>query len=362
MELTKERWFRASVGVILFLVIVWLLAQVQFIFTPIVLFIQTLFLPFLISGILFYLCRPLIQVLESWRVPRTAAILLIFLLIISLLTFIVLKIGPIVQQQFVNLYDNIPGMIKAIQGGLALLEEKMDTVPPYVQETVNYIGGQLESIFKQTGAFVGNFLSGLFELMFAIIVVPFILFYLLKDSEKFVPQVVRLFPSSKEKEIRDVLSDMDNALGSYIQGQLFVSMCVGVLLFIGYMIIGLDYALLLALIGMVLNVIPFLGPFLAGVPAVIVAFFQDPMMVVWALIAMTVAQQTESNLISPQVIGHKLNIHPLMIILLILVGGKIAGILGMILIVPSYAVLKVIAKHSSRLLAIRRAEKANGEV
>lgn len=353
MEITKERWFKLAVGLILFLVTVWLLNEVKFIFTPLVIFVQTLFLPFLMAGILFYICRPLIQTLEKLRVPRTVAILLIFLLIVGVLVLIVALIGPIVQDQFVRLINNIPKMIQAVQDGVVYWQQNQANLPPYVKDVIYNIGGKLENIFLNTGLFLGRTIGNVFSFIFALVVVPFILFYLLRDREKVVPNVVRFFPQNREAEIRHILGDMDRALASYIQGQLTVSTCVGVMLLLGYMIIGLDYALLLALVGMVTNVIPFLGPFLAVTPAIVVAWFQKPVMVLYVIVVMVVAQQIESNLISPQVMGRALNVHPLTIILLILVGGNLAGLLGMILIIPIYAVAKVIVQHLYRLLSLR---------
>lgn len=101
------------------------------------------------------------------------------------------------------------------------------------------------------------------------------------------------------------------------------------MLLIGYLIIGLDYSLILALIGMATNVIPFLGPYLAVTPALLVAWIQDPQMIIWVALVMLIAQQIESNLISPNVMGKALDIHPLTVITLILAAGNIAGIWGL---------------------------------
>lgn len=352
--LSKERWFRIAIGTILFLVIVWLMNEVKFIFTPLVIFVQTLFLPFLIAGIFFYLCRPLIQMLERWRVPRTAAILLIFFVIAALLALIVLSIGPTVQQQFMNLIANVPAMVAAVQDAIAYWQSNQALIPDFVKDAVGDMGGKLQDILAGTGAYLGKLLGNVFNFVLALVIVPFILFYLLKDREKVTPGIVKFFPRSKEMEIRQVLKDMDEALGNYIKGQLIVSSCVGVMLLIVYIAIGLDYALLLALVAMVMNVIPFLGPFLATVPAVIVAWFQAPVMALLVIGFMIVVQQIESNFISPRVMGRALNVHPLTIILLILVGGNLAGVMGMVLIIPTYAVAKVIVKHSYQLLSIRR--------
>jgi predicted PurR-regulated permease PerM len=358
MSLTKTKWFRAGVGIALLLVIIWLMNEVQFIFTPVVIFIQTLFTPFLIAGLLFYLSRPIISLLEKWKVPRKLGILILFLLFISGLTLFISFIGPIIQRQFANLINNIPEMIDVVKQGINYWQTNQEYIPSYVKDAVDYVGEWLEknmvSAGTMIGSFIGSFIGNLFGFLFSLAIVPFILFYMLSDRDKFAPNVTQFFPKSKKDEIRSVLSDMDSAIANYIQGQLIVSTFVGVVLLIGYLIIDLDYSLLLALFGMVTNVIPFLGPFLAVIPAIIAAWFQDPIMVLYVIIVMVVAQQAESNFISPTVMGKALNIHPLTIILLILVGGNLAGILGMILIIPTYAVGKVIVKHSYQLLTLRK--------
>src|SRR5699024_12118745 len=123
------------------------------------------------------------------------------------------------------------------------------------------------------------------------------------------------------------------------------SFCVGILLFIGYLIIGLKYSLTLALFAMLMNVIPFLGPFIAVIPALIVGLFQSPIMVVWVAIVTLIAQQIESNLISPNVMGRVLNLHPLTVITVILAAGSIAGFIGILFAVPFYTIIKTVVVH-----------------
>jgi predicted PurR-regulated permease PerM len=124
-----------------------------------------------------------------------------------------------------------------------------------------------------------------------------------------------------------------------------VAICIGVLLFIGYLIIGLDYALLLAIIAMVTNVVPYLGPIIAIIPAIIIAFITSPFMLVKLAIVWAVVQLLEGKVISPQIMGRSLDIHPITVIFVILTAGNLFGIVGIILAVPGYAVLKVIITH-----------------
>ncbi|HET7658484.1 MAG TPA: AI-2E family transporter [Bacillales bacterium] len=357
--MVKERWFRFGIGFIMLFVIIWLIHSDSYVFTPFIIFAKTLFIPFLIAGLLFYLTRPLVEFLEKARMPRKLAILLIFLIIIGILVLIVNLLAPVVQEQFNRLIDNIPAMRNTIENGIEFYKQNQSQIPTFVVNAVSDAVNQLQGTFTSAGSSIGSLLGGLFDFLFSLVVIPFILFYLLDDRNKFSKSVMRFFPRSQQKEIGSVLKDMDSALGNYIQGQLIVSTCVGVLLLIGYLIIGLNYALLLALFGMVTTVIPFLGAIIAVIPAIIAAFIQDPIMALYVVIVMLGAHQIESNLISPQVMGRALKAHPLTIILLILVGGNLAGILGMILIIPTYAVLKVIVQHVVKLVRIRRQEAAN---
>lgn len=145
---------------------------------------------------------------------------------------------------------------------------------------------------------------------------------------------------------------MDSALSSYIQGQLIVSFCVGLLAYIGYLIIGLEYALVLGVIAMVTNVIPFVGPWIGTFPALIVGLLTSPLQALLVIIVVVAVQQFESNLISPFVMGKALNMHPLTIIFVLLIGGQFGGLIGLIFAVPIYALLKVIVSHLYRYIKL----------
>src|SRR5699024_3899709 len=198
-----------------------------------------------------------------------------------------------------------------------------------------------ESVFNYLFGFIGQLIS----FIAALVLVPFFLFFMLKDGDKLVPFITQIFSKKKADNIRSLLHKIDDTLASFIQGQLIVSFVLGILLFIGYALIGLNYSLTLALFGMIMNVVPFIGPFIAVIPALIVGAVQDWMMVVWVSLITLIAQQLESNFISPNVMGRKLAIHPLTIITVILASGSIAGFLGILFAVPFYVVIRVIIVH-----------------
>jgi predicted PurR-regulated permease PerM len=141
------------------------------------------------------------------------------------------------------------------------------------------------------------------------------------------------------------MKDIDQALGNYIRGQFLVCLIVGILAYIGYWIIGMPYPLLLASVVAVFNIIPYLGPFFGAAPAILMAFMVSWKMVLFVVIVNTICQILEGNVISPQVVGRTLHMHPLLIIFALLVGGEIAGVIGLILAVPLFAVMKVILQH-----------------
>ena len=153
---------------------------------------------------------------------------------------------------------------------------------------------------------------------------------------------------------------MSVQVGSYIQGQIIVSFCIGVLLFIGYSIIGLKYSLILACIAAVTSVVPYLGPTIAISPAIIIAIITSPLMVLKLAIVWTLVQFFEGHFISPNIMGKTLKIHPLTIIFILLCAGNLLGIVGVILGIPGYAVLKVLVSHVF-LLFKRRYNRYYGE-
>ena len=340
--MTHKRWFQTAVAIILTLIIILLLIQLQGLFAPLVTVVQTIFLPLLIGGVLFYLTRPILDFLLSKKFPKWSAILTIFALMGLLIWLFYILIAPIVTEQINSLVGNAPEIINTVEGYVEYVLTQREHMPDAVQEQLNNVSGQLTDWASTIGSGIGSFLVSLFSGVLALVLVPFFLIYILVDHKKFAPFVSQFFDGEKKTWVRKTLSDVDHTLKSYIVGQLFVSLIVGALLLIGYLIIGLDYAFLLALIGVVTNVIPFLGPYIAVIPAIIIALFQDPIMALYVAIIMLVAQQIEGNLITPNIMGSALSIHPLTVITLILAAGNIAGIWGIILAIPFYAVVKTI--------------------
>ncbi|MCR8866391.1 AI-2E family transporter [Priestia megaterium] len=327
------------------------LSKIGFILIPISIFIKTIALPIILAGICFYLFNPLVDFLERKGVKRIISILVLYIVIIGALAIIISSVIPPLKNQVDRLIDNIPELTHDVQHAVTNLSNNR-----YVEQGLQSANTDLDKLSKDASKHLSKYVSGfssgivnfvgtITEIILSVAVLPFILFYLLKDGKNFPNYIVKLLPNRSRSEAKFILADMNHALSAYIRGQIFVAICIGVLLFIGYLIIGLDYALLLAIIAMVTNVVPYLGPIIAIIPAIIIAFITSPFMLVKLAIVWAVVQLLEGKVISPQIMGRSLDIHPITVIFVILTAGNLFGIIGIILAVPGYAVLKVIITH-----------------
>ncbi len=359
-----EKIYRIGKNILLLFLIIYVGSLIDWFFTPFRVAFQTLFIPLALAGFLFYLLRPFVNLLNK-KIPKGFSILIIYVVLIGIMVLGLALIGPILQNQIMGLANNIPSIISGIEQWVfeidlfnrisELQDDQFIDIDGYIEtasDTLNRMGRGIISGF-------GTLLGTVANALFVLVLLPIILFYVLKDSEKFQDSFVKLFHQKQHEEVRSILMDIDYTLSSYIQGQGIVCLCVGTLCLIAFLIIGLEYALLLAIIAGITNLIPYFGPWIGSVPAVIVALFTSPFIALVTVIAVIVIQQIESNLIAPQVIGKKLNIHPVTIIFLILIAGQLIGLIGMILAVPFYATFRVLVTHGTKIWKLRlEAKKA----
>ncbi|WP_258832795.1 AI-2E family transporter [Peribacillus frigoritolerans] len=342
--------------------------KISFLFEPIVIFTSTLFFPILISGFLYFLFNPTVDFLVKRRMPRGLAILLLYVLFLGLISLLVGLVGPSLSKQVTDLINNLPDYFNQTRKFIEdsadskwfLWTVEQDYVP--LQE----VGDSLQKYLTNLPSNITNSLTSVFSVVtnitLVVVTVPFILFYMLKDGDKLPAAIMKFVPVRYRKPALTVLQETGGTLTTYIQGQMLVCMFVGIGTFIGYLIIGLPYAFLFALIGAVTNIIPYVGPFIGAAPAVIVALIHSPTEALLVILVVTVIQQLDGNFISPLVIGKKLNTHPLTIIILLLVAGNIAGIIGMILAVPTYSVVKTIVLNIVKFIRIRKEEKLEEDI
>ncbi len=358
----QGKYFRIGYGIALFLLIVLLASKVDFLFEPIGIVFRTLFLPIFVSGILYYLLRPIVDALVKLKLARWLSIIVVYLAGFALITAASIWVFPYIINQFNTMVENLPQLVQSAQQQFEQLQHNA-WIGKYLSEhnidwsknTAKYIG----DVTNVTVASLQNIIAFLARFLIVLTTVPFILYYMLSQGEK-VPQFIMKFvPEERNKDGKHILKEMDEALSSYLQGKVLLSICLGILVFIGYALVGLEYSLLLAICMMFFNLIPYVGSLIGAVPAVIIAFIDSPAMVIKVIVIVLIAQQIEANILSPQIMGRKLNIHPLTIILILLVAGSFGGLLGMFLAVPCYAVVRELVTYFYKLHLLRKRQPDN---
>lgn len=354
-------WFRTGIALLILFLLIKLVMEVHSVFTPFIIILQSVLLPLLLSGFLFYICLPFQKILEKNKIPRWGSITLIFIGLIIIIGVVIGYIGPLIAEQIENLINQIPALQHEVQHIINFSLDQMERLPNDVTDRINKM---VQSMSDSTANVLSNslsYLTSFISTLFLLIMVPFFLIYMLKDHERFIPFIAKLFKGERKVFIVDLLKDLNDTLKSYIQGQVTVSIILGIILYIGYSIVGLNYTLLLVMFACVANMIPFLGPWMAFAPAGIIGIIQSPTIFIWVCIITLIAQQLEGNVITPNVMGKSLNIHPLTIIVVILAAGNLGGFVLILIAVPLYAVIKTIVRNVFHYRE-KIMEKANSDV
>ncbi|OPL10850.1 MAG: hypothetical protein AVO34_09510 [Firmicutes bacterium ML8_F2] len=351
-----SRLFKTGIGILLLFLIIYIGNQITFIFYPFVVAFETLFISILVAGILYYFTYPFVDWLHNHKIPRPMAIITVFLIIIGLLVLLGVIIGPILQGEFTKLTVSIPEKIRDARQLIQRLEGNELITRFFDLESLNTLNLEniaeraaalVNSTFSQLASSVSTTLDFLANIFMTVIIIPFLLYYMLKEKGQglITGAVEYLTPLDYVDDVKNALAEMNKSLSTYVQGLSIVCLCVGILSYIGFLIIDLDYALLLSIFIMIFNIVPWLGPFIGAIPAVIVGLLDSPLMILKVLIIIVIVQQIEGLLVSPQVMGRKLSLSPLAIILIVLVAGRLGGLLGIILAIPIFTILKIISTH-----------------
>ncbi|EHC6274310.1 AI-2E family transporter [Listeria monocytogenes serotype 1/2b] len=341
-------------GLLIFLLValdIYVLTKIAFIFDPLMVILKTVAAPIILAGISYYLFNPIIDWLEKHKWKRGWAIALLYLVIIGLLILLFSFVIPAVKDQIVSLFKSFPGYWDQITQKFdefsrsSLFDQLKDNLNTNMSDIMKTLSTKGTSVINSAISSIGSIVGTVTEVVLAIVTTPLVLFYLLKDGKKLPDFLLKMLPVNGRAHTRQVLGEANHQISSYIRGQIIVSLCIGILLFIGYLIIGLPYALTLAIIAACTSIVPYLGPAIAITPAIIIAIVTSPWLLIKLIIVWCVVQLLEGKFISPQVMGKTLKVHPITILFVILVAGNLFGVLGVIFAVPGYAVLKVIVTH-----------------
>src|SRR5699024_8325713 len=185
----------------------------------------------------------------------------------------------------------------------------------------------------------------IYEFIIILTVIPVLVFYFLKDYDSIKNYIKKLLPKKYHKQASELMYEINHSLGNYNRGQLLISLFISLMTFIVFHFLHMKYSLLLALIMGLTNIIPYFGPIIGAIPAVLIALTMSPKLIIFILLAIFIIQLIENNLLSPYIMGKSIQIHPIAIIFALLLGGQIGGIIGMIFAVPALTILKDVFSH-----------------
>ena len=324
-----------------------LLLQMRPFLSPILQALQIVSAPLIASVITYYVFKPFVDFMNKKGVPRMASVIIVFLAILALIGGAIVFIVPIINNQVEAIIQEFPSYW---QQAVDFFEEEIGAdFVAQILETVSQTNilenaaNQFQTVLSATLGGIGSVISVTAQVVITIFTVPFILYFMLVDGSKIAQGLVKVTPTRMKNTVRKFLSNVNLQLGIYVRGQIFVAICVAIIFLIGYAIIGLNYFLVLAIIAGFFNLVPYLGSFISGLLAAAVALFQDPILLVYLAILFIIEQILENRVIQPYILGSQLNIHPITILFILLIAGSLFGVLGLLLGVPAYAIIKIIA-------------------
>lgn len=362
-QLKGSRIFFWTIELLAVAALVWVLSQLAFIMNPIGQFIGSVFVPLLVSGFLYYLMNPLVELLQKIHMgnrylPRGVGIAIVMILFVSIIAVGLLTLLPNLANQLAKIMASTPQFVQDAQEWLRQLSRSRWVQEYGSQIDFNKLQQQIEkyggSMVMNTATGFGSVVGTLTSVTMSAITIPIMTIYMLSDGNKLSPFLQRLFSDKNQDNIAGLLSRLNKTLSQYISGQAIEMIFVGVCTTIGYTLIGQNYALLLGFVAGLTNLIPYVGPYIGYIPAVFVAFTQSPLQALWVTIVVLIVQQIDGNILYPKIIGSTLNIHPLTILVILLAAGNIAGIAGMILAVPFYAVVRTIVIYAYQIWQVER--------
>lgn len=324
-----------------------IIGVVIFIFIKLFPYVKSLFISIGISFVIAFFLYPIVDFMENRGFNRAAAVIILFLVLISLLAvglkFIIPSISDEVSNisQFVQNEDT-DSIVEQIQ---ILLSQRIPALNnPEISHSVSTKLHDLFQILIQKSFNVFVSLASSFML---IITIPFITFFFLKDGQRMKKYVIQCVPNRYFEMSLNLIYKSIRKLGSYIRGQLLVSTVIGTLSVTALYILGIPYFFIIGVVAGLANMIPYFGPWVGATPGVIVAFIEtgSTSVMISVIIAFALIQLLDNILISPLIVSKSVQIHPLLVILVLLVGSSLAGILGMLIAVPVFAVIQVVIKE-----------------
>jgi putative permease len=316
---------KAAVFLIAALAAAWILPHSGMVITPLI------------------LLNPLVVMLEGQGLNRTGAVTLVMGIITLLLVWLMLFLAPMISHEFKTI-------------GQALKNETPDTLLIKMKDLLNKHlpllanPGITDQIISKVEKSIYAMLNRSFQLIpslltlaISLFLIPFMTFFLLKDGRRLRKSFIQTLPNRYFEMTINLIHKIEGQLGSYIRGQMLVSLCIGILAVTALAILGVPYFLVIGTAAGLANMIPYFGPIVGAVPAIILNVIDKGSLsaALVVILAFVIIRMIDDTLVSPNILGHSLEIHPLLVIMAIFIGGEMFGIMGLLLCIPVTGIIKV---------------------
>ncbi len=313
--------------------------------------------PFLIAAILAYICDPLVDKICLWgvgkfKLGRTLATVLVMLAIISMLTSLILILIPLLQKESLLLAQRLPDVITNIRATLEPFLQKqfgisLNIDPAQIQEIITKNWKTAGGMFGDVLISAGSHGMALIGLLANTLLLPMVLFYLLRDWDIFMQKIGELIPRDFIGKTTQIAQEIDQVLAEFLRGQLAVMLAMSAFYVIGLWLVGLNMALPIGLVAGLLGFVPYLGITTGIVLALLVAALQFTSLsqVVPVLLVFGLGQLLEGMALTPKLVGDRIGLHPVIVIFALLAGGQLFGFTGILLALPVSAAIAVGLRH-----------------
>lgn len=264
---------------------------------------------------------------------------------------VALTVFPALVTELQKLGEGIPQYTALVQNFLLRLQSdyRRFDLPESIRPVIDQHILELQSAALALVDRLTDSMLGIFSHLYAIIIIPLLVYYLLRDEASLKRSLLLMFPPKYRRIVAAAGNEMDQTLGAYLRGILLICFLVGIMTYLSLLLLGMDFALILGIIAGITNIIPYFGPLIGAVPAVLIALLDSPVLALKVIIVLVVVQQLESQIIAPQILGRSLGLHPLAVIFVLILGGSFFGLIGLIFAVPLTALVRILFRHAINL-------------
>jgi predicted PurR-regulated permease PerM len=325
--------------------------------------------PFIAAALLAYIGDPLADRLQKFRLPRTLAVIAVFLLTFLMIGLLFVLVLPLIKMQVGALIDALPGLVEQLEKNWL----------PKIGTLVGQLNGEddiglaafLSQYGEKAGSWGGKVLLGLgksggalFIAVMSLFLVPILTFYLLRDWDDIVAHLGALVPTGQRETVVRLARETDEVLGAFLRGQLLVMFALAVIYSVGLSLIGLKFAIAIGVVAGLVSFVPYLG-FIFGIALAFLTVVTSPD-ILWMMggivIVFSVAQMIEGSVLTPTLVGDKIGLHPVIVIFAIAAGGQLFGFFGILLALPAAAALSVLVRFAYHNYLADKPDFANPDV